>query len=480
MPAPVVLRRFRTRLSAAFVLVAGVTAGLLALGTFLAIREYRYRTFTDQAENTARLGLLSVPADLSLATFQALSEEYRDRAGVETVAVSGELELSSSPKLGVEDIPNEMEVPSRGELESTNVTAAGKPYLLVGGMAPGGVTRLYFFFDRQDVLDSVRHFRNVVTIGWLASVALAAAAGRLVARRTLRPVARAADAAQSLAEGLLETRLPTQSDDEFGAWAQSFNRMAQALEDKIAALSQAAARERRFTANVAHDLRTPLTGMASAAALLDEELDSMRPEARRVAELIIDDVRRLEGLVLELLELARLDAGQDEVHVESISLREAVGAVLRSWDGETDVSATIDPTLAVRADRTRFKRVLSNLVANAVTHGGGVVEVTARRQNGDIAIDVLDRGPGLADADIDRVFDRFYKGDTARSGGGSGLGLAIALEHARAQGGTLEAANRAGGGARFSLRLPAVAKPTEACPEPATAEGTATAGQPGG
>ncbi|HWI02575.1 MAG TPA: histidine kinase dimerization/phospho-acceptor domain-containing protein, partial [Acidimicrobiales bacterium] len=100
---------------------------------------------------------------------------------------------------------------------------------------------------------------------------------------------------------LLQTRLPAPTDDEFGAWAESFNRMAAALEEKIEALSDAAERERRFTADVAHELRTPLTGMSSAASMLADELDGIRPQGHRLAEILIDDVRRLEDLVLEQL-----------------------------------------------------------------------------------------------------------------------------------------------------------------------------------
>jgi two-component system sensor histidine kinase MtrB len=273
-----------------------------------------------------------------------------------------------------------------------------------------------------------------------------------------------------LADGLLETRLPATTDDEFGAWAQSFNRMAAALEDKIDALSAAAERERRFTGDVAHELRTPLTGMSSAASMLAEELDGISPQGRRVAEILIDDVRRLGGLVDELLELARLDAGQDEVRLEPLSVPQAVGAVLAAWDGRSPVCSTTGPDVTVVADRARFKRVLSNLVTNAAEHGGGHVEVVWRREGDVVAIDVLDRGPGLPGDNVERVFERFHKGDSARTRlsvegaararGGAGLGLAIALEHARAQGGTLEAANREGGGARFTFRL-RVASPAD-------------------
>lgn len=455
MAGPVV-PRFRTRLSAAFVLLAAVTSGVLAVGSFITIKEYRERTFTRHAEETARLGFLLAPGDLSMESFEALLDQVRLGAGLETVVLVGELVHSSSRVIGAADIPADLQAPfERGELGQATATVAGTPYLVVGGTPVGGTSRLFFFFDRTDLLDSLRQFRNVLAVGWLISVAGAGLVGQLVARRTLRPVGLAAEAAQSLAEGLLDTRLPATTDDELGAWAQSFNRMADALEEKIRALSAAAERERRFTADVAHELRTPLTGMSSAASLLAEGVDSLPAEARRPAELLIDDVRRLEGLVLELLELARLDAGHDDVNLEPLSLREAVQAVLRSWDGEVHVHPAIPADLMVMADRARFKRVVSNLVTNAIQHGRGEVEVVGRGEGDRVALDVLDRGPGLAEDDVGRVFQRFYKADGARTAGGSGLGLSIALEHARAQGGSLDAGNREGGGARFTFHLPA-------------------------
>lgn len=456
MPAAVLPRRFRTRLTAAFVLLAAVTSGVLALGSFITIREYRERTFRRTAEDSARLGLLVAPLDLSLTNFEALLDDFRVRVGFETIAVVGDLDYSSSPDIRAEDVPEGLREPTEpGRLANAETTVHGTPYLVVTGTTSGGRGRLYFFFDRSDLLDSLHQFRNVLAVGWLVSLAGAALVGAFVARRTLRPVARAAEAAASLADGLLETRLPASTDDEFGAWAQSFNRMATALEDKIQALSAAAERERRFTADVAHELRTPLTGMSSAASMLAEELDGIRPQGHRLAEILIDDVRRLESLVLELLELARLDAGQDDVYLEPLSLRQAVGAVLAVWDGHSPVCLMSGPDLSVVADRIRFRRVVSNLVANAIEHGGGEAQVIWRREGDTVALDVLDRGPGLPEENVERVFERFNKADAARARGGAGLGLAIALEHARAQGGMLEAANREGGGARFTFRLPA-------------------------
>lgn len=460
MPAPVAPRRFRTRLTGAFVLLAAVTSGALALGSFLTIQQYRDRAFVRHAEDAARLSLLSTPPQLSLENFQDLLDEFRARAGFETVALVGEVVYSSASHIGIDEIPAGVREPlPPGELATAVTTVRGTPYLVVAGTPRAGTSHLFLFFDRTDLLESLRQFRNVLAIGWLVAVGGAALVGNLVSRRTLRPVARAADAAASIADGLLQTRLPAATDDEFGAWAESFNRMAAALEEKIKALSDAAERERRFTADVAHELRTPLTGMSSAASMLAEELDGIRPQGHRLAEILIDDVRRLESLVTELLELARLDAGQDDVRLEPLSLPQAVAAVLAPWDGPPAVCTVSGPDLTVLADRFRFKRVLSNLVANALEHGGGEAEVFWRRDGDMVALDVLDRGPGLPGRDVGRVFERFHKGDAARSQGGAGLGLAIAVEHARAQGGSLEAANREGGGARFTFCLPLAPQP---------------------
>lgn len=456
MGGPVLPRRFRTRLTAAFVLLAAVTSGLLALGSYVTIREYRERTFRRTAEDAVRLGLLFTPNDLSLVNLQAMLDNFNVQTGLETVAVADGVVYSSAPGITATDVPAALRKPMEpGELDDSVTTVAGTPYLVVAATTGGATrpTRLYFFFERTDLLDGLRQFRNVLSIGWITSVGVAALVGAFVARRTLRPVGRAAEAAASLADGLLETRLPATTDDEFGAWAQSFNRMASALEDKIDALSAAAERERRFTADVAHELRTPLTGMSSAGSMLSEELDGLSDQGRHVAEILIDDVRRLEALVGELLELARLDAGQDEVRLEPLSLPHAVAAVVAAWDGQSPVCSVTGPDVHVLADRARFRRVLSNLVANAVEHGGGQAEITWRPDGDIVAIEVLDRGPGLPEDNVERVFERFHKADLARARGGAGLGLAIALEQARVQGGTLEAANREGGGARFTFRL---------------------------
>ena len=203
-------------------------------------------------------------------------------------------------------------------------------------------------------------------------------AGRLLPRPAhLAPVARASEAAHSAGRRACSRRASRfEPDDEFGAWAASFNEMAEALEAKISALSEAQARERRFTSDVSHELRTPLTALVAEASLLAEQLDRMPGEARRPAELLVNDVARLRDLVEDLMEISRLDAGETSVREEHVDLASLVRAAVRSrrWEDRCASKATRSSS----RDHRRLERIASNLVGNALEHGGR--DVACRRR----------------------------------------------------------------------------------------------------
>ena len=461
--------RFRRRLTSAFVLVGAATGAVLALASFVAISAYRERAFVRSARHEAELGLLPGPARFAPDRLDDLMRQYLQRGGFNTVVVTPERTVASSPSVPASAVPKGFadRIPGIG-LAQVHTKVSGRPYLLLGGTPTPGVS-VFFFFSLTDLHRGVREFGVVLLLGWAVAVLASAAFGAVVSRRVLRPVGEAAAASQALAEGLLETRLEPASDDEFGQWAGAFNNMADALAAKIKALSESQERERRFTSDVAHELRTPLSAMVSAAGILGEELDNLPASARPAAALLVKDTSRLSELVLELLELARLDAGQEGLNLERLRVAEALSAASRPWSAEAQpIVIDVDPDLEVTADRARFRRVVSNLLSNAVRHGSGnsgeagAVAIQARRAGDRAVIEVSDRGPGIQPDSLERIFDRFYKEDTARSATGSGLGLAIALEHARAQGGDLRAANRPGGGACFTFTLPLAGPPLAA------------------
>ena len=269
----------------------------------------------------------------------------------------------------------------------------GSDLLVVGGRIPGSAAELYVVRAEDRIHEDLDQLRLVLVVGSVVVVLLAALIGNVLARRTLSPVGRAGDAARAVAEGLLATRLPVGARDEFGAWAESFNRMAEALEAKIAALSRAQARERRFTADVAHELRTPVTALVAAASLVHARLDELPTGVRRPAELLVADVVRLRRLVDELMEISRLDAGREDVAVGPVEVGGLVDAILgsRGWSDRVTVTGTAP---MVVTDPRRLERILANVVANAVEHGGRDVRVAIAGADGTVIVRVTDRGPG--------------------------------------------------------------------------------------
>ena len=189
---------FRRRLTVAFVLVVAVCSGVMAVTSFLLIREYRVRSFTEQAVEKAALSLISTPEDLSVTDVDELLAQYERRGGFETVVVATDVVFSSEPGLGADDVPQGMDAELEpGELVRRTTGAGDDSRLVVGGVTPSGSAQLFFFFSRLDLLTSINDFRNVLWLGWFISVAIAALFGHLVARRTLRPVNEASRASES-------------------------------------------------------------------------------------------------------------------------------------------------------------------------------------------------------------------------------------------------------------------------------------------
>lgn len=447
--------RFRRRLALTFVLVVAVSAGTVAAVTVLVASQSRLRNFRSEAVAEARFTAAVAPTDLDDESFERLRLGYESRSDANLLAVSANAVFSSARNLDTADIPPVLreQIPA-GEMRTLEATVNGRPTFIVAARTMSG-DEYYSFFSMVQLRDSREELTRIAAGAWLISVLAASAVAWWVTRRVLRPVAAVAATAEAIATGDLGARLPSSVGDELGALASSFNDMADGVERMVARLEAAADRERRFTADVAHELRTPLTGMSASASILRDQLGDLPDRLRRPAGILVDDVARLRNLVLELLELARLDAGDEPPRIERLRLHDAVASVLRSLDVRDRFTASIDPAVAVLADPIRLQRILTNLMTNAVRHGGGRAAATAVDEGEIVALHVVDEGPGIQPGEEERVFDRFYKSEQSRAAGGSGLGLAISREHARSLGGELTATNEPGHGARFTLRLPA-------------------------
>jgi signal transduction histidine kinase len=334
----------------------------------------------------------------------------------------------------------------------------GETVLVVGIPLP----ELGAYFEFFDLDQDERTLRNVALSLLLAgaiTTALGVVLGVFAARRAVRPVADAAQAAKAIAGGHLGTRLPPTTDPDLGVLASSFNDMASALQLRIE-------RDARFASDVSHELRSPLMTLSASVQVLEARRDELPERARSALDLLSSDVSRFQGLVEDLLEISRFDAGAIRLHLEDLHVVQFVRhAVAVSAAPDTTVTATERAERAIiRGDRRRLARVLANLIDNALAYGGGDVEVTITDANlpdeplSHVQIGVEDHGPGVPVEERALVFERFARGISAgrRSGTeGAGLGLALVDVHVRIHGGRVWVEDRRDGapGARFVIEL---------------------------
>lgn len=310
--------------------------------------------------------------------------------------------------------------------------------------------------EKESILDlDVREdlLRVLLAMGIAAPLAVggAAALGLLLARRALAPLAEASNRARAARSSALDLTLPVgDRGDEWDALATTLNAL-------LAEARGSLERVRRFTADAAHEIRTPLTAIIGEAEVA---LRRERPpeELRAALATIRDEGQRLSSLTTSLLTLARADGGTLLVSSAPVPLGEVVrGAVERARTRLPDPArqaVVLDESggAIVRGDRELLGRAVENLIDNAARHGGSAITVTLSCADGRARVDVDDDGPGVPPAFVPLLFDRFSRADPARSGGGFGLGLAITRSVVEAHGGTVRFVPRERG-TRFTIDL---------------------------
>jgi signal transduction histidine kinase len=284
-----------------------------------------------------------------------------------------------------------------------------------------------------------------------ASAAVAVVAGLVLARSISDSVDSVRDASAQLAAGDLSVRAPETGPSEVAEMATSFNEMAGSLERLFDA-------RRELVAWASHDLRTPLANMQAMIEALEDGL----VDQTETLPVLREQVRVLTHLVDDLFELARIDAGALTLELRETPLQPVVVSCLRGVEADArlrgiDLASDVTGEARARCAPEKVERVLLNLLTNALRHtpSDGAVAVRVAQDERQVLISVEDTGDGLGDEAVTRMFDRFWRGDPARTAPGAGLGLAIARGLVEAHGGRIWAENRPGGGARVSFTLPA-------------------------
>lgn len=407
--------------------------------------------------------------------FGQLADELGNQPNQYYLVIQGPVSDFVTPAIRSESVPSTIAQQVEREpgmfvtstqVQFTDPGRAPAPGLVVAGHLElpdrSGGYPIYFVFpmDReQATLDLLG--RAVWATGALL-LALLTGIAWLVARQVMNPIRQASLTAGRLADGHLDERMEVRGTDDLARLGMSMNHMATELQRQIVQLEDLSKVQQQFVSDVSHELRTPLTTVRMAAEVIHESRDDLGPLHARSAELLHHELDRFEDLLGDLLEISRFDAGAavltlDETDIVAL-VRDEVAAqqAFAASAGSKLVVREVGPASA-EVDARRIRRVLRNLITNAIEHGEGrPVEVTVAADSSAVAVTVRDHGVGFLASQSQDVFRRFWRADPSRARrvGGTGLGLAISLEDAHLHQGTLVAWGRPGRGAQFRLTLP--------------------------
>ncbi len=322
---------------------------------------------------------------------------------------------------------------------------------LIFGIPLSRSTQFYEIHSLRELEQTLQVIGLVLALVAAGTTIAGAGLGWYTTRRVLRPLASVVAAARGIAGGDLTARLDPAAEPELQQLTSSFNHMVDQLSKRME-------RDRRFAADVSHELRSPLQTLSAAATVLTNRRSGLDERSAMAAALVAEEVTRFQNLVTDLLEIARGDQPPDWSLVDVADLaRQACQA-----RGISANVVRVDPGTATtwRIDRRRFDQIVGNLLDNAERHGGGAMTIRLGRADGVRYVEVDDEGPGILPEDRATIFNPFVRGRSARARGdsdGAGLGLALVAQHVDTHGGSIAVLDRPGGGARFRVELPEAA-----------------------
>jgi signal transduction histidine kinase len=462
-----VFHSLRTRLLITYLLITGLVLAIVGVSLFLFLRNNPVFTQLgySRLENVARTlddvnnRILSMAAGPQV---QEVVNRLDNRFGVRFIILDFDGEILADSRSEVDfdegtDFTQSIDgdVLNRGEFRDNSLTR----WIWVG-RSMGEKRILVLATERPKTLtvfagDVLRPVLQAAAIGLVVSILLA----WLISRWVAAPLQRLSKATLAVAGGDFSQRAKLEGPREVQDVADSFNLMV----DQVRTSQQV---QRDFLANVSHELKTPLTSIQGFAQAMLDGAVADEQASNRAAQVIYDESDRLRRLVEDLLDLARLDAGQIEfirqpVDLQALLKRVVDKLVMRADERGVELVDNITELPAMIGDGDRLVQVFTNLVDNAIKHTpeNGKVRVRTEAASGWISVHVDDSGSGIPSEDLSRIFERFYQVDKARSGGkgrGVGLGLAISRQIVEAHGGRIVAQSTVGKGSRFTVQLPVV------------------------
>lgn len=439
----------RATVTLSFTAGALVLSAVLSIGTYLVARDY----LLDQREQAAigqGFADASYVRDGLLTAGKPVSEvlgEVSPPADTVVFVRRDDAWFSSSLTLGNDAVPVALREQVTAGL--VGVAWADTPAIVVGVPVPAAAAEFYEVSSTLELERTLDTLATVLTAFAVLTAVAGALLGRWASRRVLAPLDVVAGAAARIAGGELGTRLPVTEDPELVTIIGSFNAMVDALHERIE-------RDARFTADVSHELRSPLTTLMTSVQVMHRRRDELSERSRQALDLVAAELERFRTVLEDLLELGRLDAGtsgqtRGRVDVEDL-VRHALAMSGRSPDllvGDTTAPLLVD------VDKQQLNRALVNLFDNADLHGDGLVAVQVRSVGRSVVIDIDDAGAGVRTPERVRIFERFVRGGSRASRPGAGLGLSLVTETVRGHGGAVSCTDSPYGGARFTIRLPA-------------------------
>jgi two-component system, OmpR family, sensor histidine kinase MtrB len=440
----------RARVALAFGLLSLVIAGAVSGATYSAARWYLLNQREDSAITRAVLDSRATSAALAsgLDPVEALDQIPSVGTSQPMLQVKG-VWYTSGVTVPPDALPQSLLAVAARDGGAQQRTAIGDDeYLLVAVQLPTGIYVEVFLLRDLDLILTIGGW--LLVIQTMVAGLLGVLIGRYAFGRIIRPLFRLGAGARRIASGEFSTRIPLTKDPDLDPIAASFNGMAQSVQSRIQ-------REQRFSANVSHELRSPLTAVVGTVDLLEKNVEQLPEREQRLIGTLQTQTARMHQMLIDLLEISRI-GNDDPPLLESVDVETLCLDAVHVRNLSEDLVSGSAPV--IRTDTRRFERIVGNLIDNANRHGGGVTAIRIEH-NANVIPEVVrvcveDDGPGIPPGEVEKLFEPFTRGVAAKETSGAGLGLAIAIEQSHLLGITLRVESANSGGARFVIEIPLI------------------------